>query len=275
MPRFKLSISGLVRYVSAARRRSDSKTGAATIVMRDMREDKGGRAIADRSQQKRSALSLLTYSCIEVIDGLHHPGKSRPTSGDPQKVAKFYIDNFGATMKREIPGAAASSTFTVRSSRRARSLRRQGRSVSSRPISSSGGGTAPIARLGALYDLARGPIASRARLRMAFRPRLASRPQPPSGPHHAQTAHYAFAAWKVERTSQWDRELDRITPAAFGARPTARSATRAGTPGDHARPIIDHHRPAIASEAHGVLTAGCLAVSGMPNRESPATLDFR
>ena len=26
------------------------------------------------------------------------------TREDPQKVAKFYIDNFGATVKREIPG---------------------------------------------------------------------------------------------------------------------------------------------------------------------------
>jgi hypothetical protein len=26
------------------------------------------------------------------------------TKEDPQKVAKFYIDNFGATVKREIPG---------------------------------------------------------------------------------------------------------------------------------------------------------------------------
>jgi catechol-2,3-dioxygenase len=26
------------------------------------------------------------------------------TRDDPQKVAKFYIDNFGATVKREIPG---------------------------------------------------------------------------------------------------------------------------------------------------------------------------
>jgi hypothetical protein len=26
-----------------------------------------------------------------------------PTREDPQKVAKFYIDNFGATVKREIP----------------------------------------------------------------------------------------------------------------------------------------------------------------------------
>jgi hypothetical protein len=25
---------------------------------------------------------------------------------DPQKVAQFYIDNFGATVKREIPGRA-------------------------------------------------------------------------------------------------------------------------------------------------------------------------
>ena len=28
------------------------------------------------------------------------------TREDPQKVAKFYIDNFGATVKREIPGHA-------------------------------------------------------------------------------------------------------------------------------------------------------------------------
>src|ERR1700731_5044255 len=26
------------------------------------------------------------------------------TKDDPQKVAKFYVDNFGATVKREIPG---------------------------------------------------------------------------------------------------------------------------------------------------------------------------
>lgn len=26
------------------------------------------------------------------------------TNGDPQKVAKFYVDNFGATVKQEIPG---------------------------------------------------------------------------------------------------------------------------------------------------------------------------
>ena len=38
------------------------------------------------------------------------------TRDDPQKVAKFYIDNFGATVKREIPAAAASSTCTVCSS---------------------------------------------------------------------------------------------------------------------------------------------------------------
>ena len=34
-------------------------------------------------------------------------GRRRPwpcNSGNPQKVAKFYIDNFGATVKREIPG---------------------------------------------------------------------------------------------------------------------------------------------------------------------------
>ncbi len=26
------------------------------------------------------------------------------TNDDPQKVAKFYVDNFGATMKKDIPG---------------------------------------------------------------------------------------------------------------------------------------------------------------------------
>jgi catechol-2,3-dioxygenase len=35
------------------------------------------------------------------------------TREDPQTVAKFYIDNFGATVKREkFPAAAASSTCT-------------------------------------------------------------------------------------------------------------------------------------------------------------------
>jgi catechol-2,3-dioxygenase len=36
------------------------------------------------------------------------------TREDPQKVAKFYIDNFGATVKRE--AAAASSTCMACSS---------------------------------------------------------------------------------------------------------------------------------------------------------------
>ena len=36
------------------------------------------------------------------------------TREDTQKVAKFYIDNIGATVKREIPGpAAANSTCTA------------------------------------------------------------------------------------------------------------------------------------------------------------------
>ncbi|HZU88034.1 MAG TPA: hypothetical protein VE993_02140 [Stellaceae bacterium] len=38
------------------------------------------------------------------------------TRGDPQKVAKSYIDNFGATVKRKFPAAAASSTGTACSS---------------------------------------------------------------------------------------------------------------------------------------------------------------
>ena len=39
-------------------------------------------------------------------DGHGHATRARPHQDreDPQKVAKFYIDNFGATVKREIPG---------------------------------------------------------------------------------------------------------------------------------------------------------------------------
>jgi hypothetical protein len=40
------------------------------------------------------------------------------TREDPQKVAKFYIDNFGATVKREIPGRGCQARLARRAAQR-------------------------------------------------------------------------------------------------------------------------------------------------------------